>query len=435
MNLWILIAISIATLIFVGILCFRISKKSPGNKKMQEIAEAIQEGAMAFLMKEYKVLGFFVVAVVILLYFFINMQTAIAFFFGAMFSASAGFIGMKIATKANVRTTEAARKGLKDALKIAFSSGAVMGLTVVSLGLLGIVALYMIFKNPQIIYGFSFGASSIVLFAMVSKGMKMNTILNILRIIYRSRITWIFITIIIMYIASPYINQYLDRYVFHKEPCVTLATTHIFRVPNDNLINFTESDALAFKFPWSLNDGRELYILLDKTRNYSAELFLDDERISPWGIMLHFDNIYKNYSIKNYNCIFVFPYKQYSLSRQTLRVAISIPTESPDCKSCFEKTIFAMNYGNDEIKNFKVDVCVGGWIEGIEENPYFRKTNDKCVELRTEHFLPKDKLRGYFYGTDSWSIESFFAWDEKDGEFPEHLKIELMAIIIENCTY
>ncbi len=170
MEIYVLLGIIFVTLVFVCLLAAKILKKSEGNEKMKEISSAIHQGAMAFLVREYKVMSLFVVIVGALLTYFIGKETAIAFVSGAVTSAFAGFIGMKIATKANVRTTNAARKNLKDALKIALSSGAVMGLSVVSLGLLGVVLLYVLFRDPTVIYGFAFGASSIALFARVGGG-------------------------------------------------------------------------------------------------------------------------------------------------------------------------------------------------------------------------------------------------------------------------
>jgi K(+)-stimulated pyrophosphate-energized sodium pump len=161
---------AVVALVFAGILAYYVMKKDAGNKKMREISSAIHDGAMAFLKREYKILAIFVIAVVILLSIFINYKTAIAFVFGALCSGTAGYAGMKIATKANVRTTNAAQSSLSKALRIAFSSGAVMGLSVVGLGLLGITILYWVFGNPEIIYGFAFGASSIALFARVGGG-------------------------------------------------------------------------------------------------------------------------------------------------------------------------------------------------------------------------------------------------------------------------
>ena len=157
-------------LAYAGFLSWRIGKEKQGTPKMQEIANAIREGAMAFLRREYKVVVIFGIIVIALLAYFINWQTAVAFFVGATCSALAGYIGMRIATKANVRTTNAARKGLAEALKIAFSSGAVMGLSVVGFGLLGLTVLFYIFGDPKLLFGFGFGASSIALFARVGGG-------------------------------------------------------------------------------------------------------------------------------------------------------------------------------------------------------------------------------------------------------------------------
>ncbi|MFH1682459.1 MAG: sodium-translocating pyrophosphatase [Candidatus Woesearchaeota archaeon] len=168
--LLIAILVSILALGFAGFLFWRIMKAKTGTERMQEISHAIHEGAMAFLKREYKIVGIFAAVVIILLAIFINWQTAVAFFCGALLSSVAGYIGMHTATKANVRTTEAARKGLGPALRIAFSSGAVMGFTVVGLGLLGITVLYYVFGDPKLIFGFGFGASSIALFARVGGG-------------------------------------------------------------------------------------------------------------------------------------------------------------------------------------------------------------------------------------------------------------------------
>ncbi|MBL9154831.1 MAG: sodium-translocating pyrophosphatase [Verrucomicrobiales bacterium] len=164
-----------------------ISRQDPGTEKMQRIGNAIAVGAMAFLKAEYKVLSIFVVSIAILLFVSglksenSHPMTAAAFIVGALCSALAGFIGMRVATKANVRTTNAARKSLGDGLAIAFAGGSVMGMGVVGLGLLGLGVLFAIFgpsiqdgasaaKVMNIITGFSFGASSIALFARVGGG-------------------------------------------------------------------------------------------------------------------------------------------------------------------------------------------------------------------------------------------------------------------------
>ncbi|WP_315117423.1 sodium-translocating pyrophosphatase [uncultured Clostridium sp.] len=158
-------------LIFAFILSSSITKESPGDGKMAEIAGHIHDGAMAFLKTEYKYLGIFVVVVAAILGFLVNWQTAICFIFGALFSIFAGYFGMNVATKANVRTAEAAKHGQSKALKIAFSGGAVMGLSVVGLGIVGLgVAYYVFGGNIEFVTGFGLGASSIALFARVGGG-------------------------------------------------------------------------------------------------------------------------------------------------------------------------------------------------------------------------------------------------------------------------
>jgi len=171
-------AAGIAALIFAVITAVSISKKDAGTSKMKEIAEAIASGARAFLYSEYKVLIFFVLILFLLIGLLLpnGWITALCFLFGAVFSTLAGYFGMSVATKANVRTANAAKEGgMSQALKIAFSGGAVMGLSVVGLGVLGVslIFLLLIKDNPDkvnILTGFSLGASSIALFARVGGG-------------------------------------------------------------------------------------------------------------------------------------------------------------------------------------------------------------------------------------------------------------------------
>src|SRR5690606_40540928 len=140
-------------LLFVFVKNIWITKQEVGNEKMARIAKSIAEGAMSFLKAEYKILGVFVVAVAILLFFKgsseagSNGMVAVSFVVGAICSALAGFIGMRVATKANVRTTQAARTSLGKALEVAFAGGAVMGLGVVGLGVLGLSVLFMIYQE------------------------------------------------------------------------------------------------------------------------------------------------------------------------------------------------------------------------------------------------------------------------------------------------
>jgi len=151
-----------------------ITRQSPGSEVMRGIAQQIEVGAMAFLRREYAVLSVFVLIVAALLASFLNWQTAVAFLSGSLCSVLAGFFGMKAATKANVRTAEAAREhGQGKALLTAFNGGAVMGVSVASLGLIGVGIFFSYFGRPEtssIINGFAMGASSIALFARVGGG-------------------------------------------------------------------------------------------------------------------------------------------------------------------------------------------------------------------------------------------------------------------------
>jgi K(+)-stimulated pyrophosphate-energized sodium pump len=176
---------------FIGVLfaifqAFRVMKKNPGSEEMVKISDAIHEGAMAFLKREYSVVAIFAISAFLLLWIGLSPQgmafslaTGIAYLVGALTSASAGFWGMQISTRANTRTAEAAKNGLNAALLVAFPGGAVMGLTVVGLGLFFLALLYLLFfkffqgnliQTTGPLLGFSFGASSIALFARVGGG-------------------------------------------------------------------------------------------------------------------------------------------------------------------------------------------------------------------------------------------------------------------------
>jgi K(+)-stimulated pyrophosphate-energized sodium pump len=149
---------------------FYVSKQSAGTPKMREISDAIKTGANAYLKRQYMVLSVFAIVITLALYFFIGFNMSFAYVVGAVSSALAGFLGMDIALKANVRTANAAKRGLNKAFSIGFYGGAVMGLAVVGLALIGISLIYYLFADPKIVLGFSFGASSIALFAKAGGG-------------------------------------------------------------------------------------------------------------------------------------------------------------------------------------------------------------------------------------------------------------------------
>ena len=164
-------AFGVLALLFAGYQIGKVSRCDAGSERMREIAGFIHEGAKAFLMAEYRILIFFVAALCILIGFGISWISAASFLVGALFSTAAGYIGMNTATKANVRTAEAAQsRGMNGALSVAFSGGAVMGMCVVGFGLLGASVIYMLTGSADALSGFSLGASSIALFARVGGG-------------------------------------------------------------------------------------------------------------------------------------------------------------------------------------------------------------------------------------------------------------------------
>jgi len=181
--LYLAIGAGALALAFALALALNILKQDPGSETVRSIGRAIQDGANAFLAREYLMLGVFVIAMFAILAIFIDYDvtdkvgngrdipsTAIAYLVGAIGSALAGYIGMSIAVRANTRTTVKAMQGLNPALRVAFNSGSVMGAVVVGIGLIGIASVYWVFKDVTIVAGFAFGASSIALFARVGGG-------------------------------------------------------------------------------------------------------------------------------------------------------------------------------------------------------------------------------------------------------------------------
>jgi K(+)-stimulated pyrophosphate-energized sodium pump len=164
------VAGGLAAVLFAVVLIFLVLRMPPGNERMREIAAAIQEGASAYLNRQYTVIAIIGVIIAIVIGLFINRTTAGLFIVGAILSASAGYVGMNIAVRSNLRTAEAARGGLNQALQVAFRGGAVTGFMVVGLGLLGVSAAYFVFKDPDALVGLAFGASLVSVFARLGGG-------------------------------------------------------------------------------------------------------------------------------------------------------------------------------------------------------------------------------------------------------------------------
>jgi len=164
------VAGGIAAVLFAVVLIFLVLRMPPGNERMREIAAAIQEGASAYLNRQYTVIAAIGVIVAVVIGITIGWNTAALYVVGAALSAGAGYVGMNISVRSNLRTAEAARGGLNKALSVAFRGGAVTGFMVVGLGLLGVSAAYLIFKNPDALVGLAFGASLVSVFARLGGG-------------------------------------------------------------------------------------------------------------------------------------------------------------------------------------------------------------------------------------------------------------------------
>lgn len=164
------IIVSLVALAYAGYLSLKILKVPAGTEKMQEIAAAIKEGAMAYMARQYKTIAIFAVIITAILWYLFSYPIAVGFVLGATFSAISGFIGMSISVRANVRTAETAKQGLSQALSLAFKGGSVTGMSVVGLALLAVSIFYSIFKDPAMLIGLGFGASLVSLFARVGGG-------------------------------------------------------------------------------------------------------------------------------------------------------------------------------------------------------------------------------------------------------------------------
>ena len=187
MESWLIAPIAALISILVGLYFYRyVEKQDSGTEKMREISDAIRAGAQAFLKREYTTLFIFVGVISVLLLVFLpspiwtgnplnNVSIALAYLFGSSFSALAGYLGLNIATKANAKVANAAQQGLNKAFPIGFRGGAVMGFSVVGIGLLGVSIVYYLTGSPEMVLGFSFGASSLALFAKAGGGIYTKT--------------------------------------------------------------------------------------------------------------------------------------------------------------------------------------------------------------------------------------------------------------------
>ena len=169
-GLWIAIAAGVAALIYGVFLIRWVLGQPEGEPRMKEIAAAIQEGAQAYMRRQYTIVAIVAVIIAVILAFALNPSTAVGFLIGAICSATAGFVGMMVAVRSNIRTAEAAKRGLGQALAVAFRGGSVTGLFVVGLALLAVSAFYLVTRDVDALIGLGFGGSLISVFARIGGG-------------------------------------------------------------------------------------------------------------------------------------------------------------------------------------------------------------------------------------------------------------------------
>ena len=163
-------AAAILAIVAGAYLAYSVLQSDPGNERMREIAGYIQEGASAYLNRQYVIIAAVGAVIFVVLLIALGYQTAVLFIVGAACSAAAGYVGMNVSVRANLRTAQAATRGLAAALSVAFRGGAVTGFFVVGLGLLGVTLSYVVFKDPKALVGLGFGASLVSVFARLGGG-------------------------------------------------------------------------------------------------------------------------------------------------------------------------------------------------------------------------------------------------------------------------
>lgn len=232
-------------------------------------------------------------------------------------------------------------------------------------------------------------------------------------------------------IFSPLTAPLVEKHIWHKEPDVRVTLNNIYRPPNDIFINFSDLSPTEYQYFMQFRGGDELTLDIDRSRGIN-KLSYNNEVIIPFGFEYQQNFVDKNGTIRQYNCIFVFPFQNMSAKVEYIGEAY-IPSEPPDCFNCYEKTLSANNSGNRILTNFKSTVCVDGFVSGVEGKTV--QKDDNCVEIRSEDFLPGDKITGRFYGEHGWGVERFSAWSDYYGEYPPDKLFQTLVFILPNCTF
>ncbi|NIO23046.1 MAG: hypothetical protein GTN38_03405 [Candidatus Aenigmarchaeota archaeon] len=236
-------------------------------------------------------------------------------------------------------------------------------------------------------------------------------------------------------ITGDTITDFVNIYLFGKYSDVTVTLNHIFRMPGEEeLVNISKLPSGLYGFHYNFHSGDEMIIVLNKDigREPDISLEIDGSTIADVGLVDEWNFVYRNGSIEQYNCFFLFFYKLYTTGGRTYQFCSGIDKTAKGCPECYEKTIEAINSGNNKLENFKLTVCFDGFVNSISGD--IKKKGDKCIEIRTEHFLPDDKLSGTVFVDNGWDVESFSAWDEYHGKFPNDRLLQNLIFIVPNCN-
>lgn len=247
----------------------------------------------------------------------------------------------------------------------------------------------------------------------------------------------IFSGILVDAILGEPIKDFVNVYFFGKYSDVGITLNHIFRVSGmENFINISQLYPGIYAFGL-FHDyyNNSLMLIIDKRNELekpSVSMEFDGESLSSMGLIDEWNYIYPNKSIRQYNCVFHFILEGYFKAGKDYKYVAGALTKDKVCTECHEVTIHAENFGTKNLDNFKLETCFNGIVNSTTGD--IKKESSSCVEIRIEHFLPKDHLYGTVFIDGEFGTDSFYVWDEYHGEFPRDKLLETAIFIVPNCN-
>lgn len=261
---------------------------------------------------------------------------------------------------------------------------------------------------------------------------------NILRGLWNSRISWVFVGMIISYISAPYVTPFLDKHIFHKQPYVTVTLNQLMFLENPyGFIEMSKSPVVEFSF-----DCGPPHTTCVIYKNESMDHFQlsTGNTATTYGKLNWYNYSYSDGRVEN-GCNINFPIKMSLKAYGEYQFYFKLPFAAaiklrdsgcPYSDYCLIGTFSAYNFGNKKLQDFKSKVCIDGQILHVEGD--IKKKGDNCIELRSENFLPEDSLDGHFYNTPPSTLREFYAYDETNGRFPDESLIYILSVMIPDCA-